>query len=83
MDYASENGHVDVLEWWKNSGLKLKYSYNSLILSCIHDKVNVLKWWFGSGLKCKYSKHLIAITDNNDAYNCLQWISENRNLLDI
>ena len=45
MNWASENGHVNVLDWWKNSGLKLKYTTKAFYVGG-----KVRNWWINSGL---------------------------------
>ena len=30
MNLAAENGYIDILEWWRNSGLELKYSKHKI-----------------------------------------------------
>ncbi|KAI8799661.1 hypothetical protein BJ742DRAFT_129037 [Cladochytrium replicatum] len=52
MDSASENGHVAVLEWWRNSGLELRWTvHRSLGVSSSYGRVDVLEWWLKSGLQ--------------------------------
>ncbi|KAI9218489.1 hypothetical protein BC828DRAFT_407539 [Blastocladiella britannica] len=41
MDWASRNGHVDVLEWWRNSGLELTYSEDAMDWASKNGHVDV------------------------------------------
>ncbi|KAI9348920.1 hypothetical protein DFJ73DRAFT_834274 [Zopfochytrium polystomum] len=45
MDVASENGHVHVLQWWKDSGIVLDgvYSLLALVSACDAGHVDVLQ----------------------------------------
>ncbi|KAI9316564.1 hypothetical protein DFJ73DRAFT_881121, partial [Zopfochytrium polystomum] len=44
---------VDVLQWWKDSGLELVYSHGAIELAVIHGGLEVLRWWRDSGLEVK------------------------------
>src|SRR5271154_5506634 len=54
MDLASKNGHVNVLQWWKDSGLVLIYDYTAMEWASENGRVNVLQWWKDSGLELIY-----------------------------
>jgi hypothetical protein len=56
LDFASANGHINVLEWWFKSVLELKYTDRALIWASYNGHINVLEWWFNSGLPLKYSR---------------------------
>ncbi|KAL3465945.1 hypothetical protein BJX64DRAFT_33378 [Aspergillus heterothallicus] len=45
MDGASRAGFVDVLEWWRNSGLELRYTEKALEAASAEGRVAVLDWW--------------------------------------
>jgi ankyrin repeat protein len=73
LTIASCNGHVNVLEWWLKSGLKLKYTEHALILASKYGHVNVLDWWFKSGLPLKYDQHALHWASRNGHVNVLEW----------
>ncbi|KAI9324577.1 hypothetical protein DFJ73DRAFT_915615 [Zopfochytrium polystomum] len=50
MDDASGNGHVAVLQWWKDSGLALRYSPDAVRLAEKNGHLDVVEWWARSGL---------------------------------
>lgn len=45
IDGASRAGFVTVLEWWRTSGLPLKYTERALESASAESRVNVLEWW--------------------------------------
>ncbi|KAL2811499.1 MFS general substrate transporter [Aspergillus granulosus] len=45
MDGASRAGFVDILEWWRNSGLELRYTEKALESASAEGRVAVLDWW--------------------------------------
>jgi hypothetical protein len=45
MDGASRAGFVHVLEWWRTSGLPLRYTERALESASAEGRVTVLEWW--------------------------------------
>ncbi|MCJ1253446.1 hypothetical protein MMC24_001257 [Lignoscripta atroalba] len=45
MDGASKAGFVHVLDWWRNSGLPLRYTEASLEQASSKGNIAVLEWW--------------------------------------
>ncbi|KAL7946559.1 hypothetical protein V8C42DRAFT_321030 [Trichoderma barbatum] len=45
MDGASKNGHVHILQWWKQSELPLLYTKVSLEQASSNGLISVLNWW--------------------------------------
>ncbi|KAL4922447.1 hypothetical protein BDW62DRAFT_207720 [Aspergillus aurantiobrunneus] len=45
MDGASRAGFVNVLEWWRTSGLELRYTERALESASAEGRVGVLDWW--------------------------------------
>ena len=41
---------IDVLNWWLNSGLELKYSDNVADKALAKNRTNVLNWWLDADL---------------------------------
>ncbi|KAI8802846.1 hypothetical protein BJ742DRAFT_683709, partial [Cladochytrium replicatum] len=75
VDRVSAYGHVEVIQWWKSSNLKLRCA-NSAIHSetgIAKDHVEVLDWWKGSGLEMLWTTAAIDGASANgfcDVLNC-------------
>ncbi|BCS82736.1 putative ankyrin repeat protein [Cotonvirus japonicus] len=65
--HASGNGFTNILNIWKNSGLKLYNPYD--VMDCSKD-VKTLEWWKRSGLQLNYSHTAI---DCYSTVEKLQW----------
>ncbi|KAI9184689.1 hypothetical protein H9P43_003744, partial [Blastocladiella emersonii ATCC 22665] len=50
MNFASMNGHVNVLEWWRTSGNPPMYSQLAFTGAAKNGHVAALQWWRDSGL---------------------------------
>ncbi|KAL8991793.1 MAG: hypothetical protein Q9169_007645 [Polycauliona sp. 2 TL-2023] len=48
MDFASKSGFVHVLEWWRCSGLPLRYTDAALEQASSQGHIAVLDWWRGA-----------------------------------
>lgn len=51
IDLASKSGYVHVLQWWRDSGLPLRYTDAALEQASAQGQVGVLDWW-RSASKC-------------------------------
>ena len=54
MDLASENGHVDILDFWFKTG-KVFYTMKAIDAASRNGHIDTLQWWLKSGLKLKYT----------------------------
>ncbi len=45
INMASEYGHVDVLEWFKNSGFEFRYSELAIKWASEKGHTNILEWF--------------------------------------
>ncbi len=45
IDGASRQGFIEVLDWWRRSGLCMKYTEAALEQASARGLVNVLEWW--------------------------------------
>jgi hypothetical protein len=73
MDYASEHGHVNVLEWWFKSNLPLKYSENALYNASWKGHIEVLEWWFKSNRPLKYNENALNFASEYGHIHVLEW----------
>ena len=73
LEVASEYGHVDVLEWWKNSGIFLYYGEDALDKASSNGHIDVLNWWLNSGLQLKYSEKSIHLACRERHIDVLNW----------
>ncbi|KAJ3029413.1 hypothetical protein HDV00_009609 [Rhizophlyctis rosea] len=51
IDEATRMGHIAVLDWWKQSGLELRYTFDAMDFAQNHPAM--LEWWRSSGLEWK------------------------------
>ena len=64
IDNASQNGHINVLDWWLKTSIKykikLKYSNYSIYYASNKNNHKVLVWWLNAsiehGLVLKYGE---------------------------
>jgi hypothetical protein len=70
---ACHYGVVEFLEWWKNSGLPLKYDMSALTEASECGRVNVLEWWLNSGLPLKYDQYALNKASENGHVEVLTW----------
>ncbi|KAI4227732.1 MAG: hypothetical protein L6R40_008188 [Gallowayella cf. fulva] len=45
LDFASKSGFVNVLQWWRTSGLPLRYTDAALEQASSQGHIAVLEWW--------------------------------------
>ncbi|KAK4127277.1 flavoprotein [Parathielavia appendiculata] len=51
LNHASGRGFVHVLEWWRRSGLPLKYDEQAFEMASAQGHVHVLEWWRDASLQ--------------------------------
>lgn len=77
IDKSSEYGAIASLEWWKNSGLELRYTENAMMnADCFgkeEEQIETLNWWRNSGLFLKYNERCIWYASRDGDVKILQW----------
>jgi hypothetical protein len=53
---ASQNGHIQVLEWFKISGYNFKYGEYAIMHASSNGHIQVLEWFKNSGYEFKYNE---------------------------
>ena len=75
---ASEMKHKDVLNWWSNSGLELKYDTKIIKHLLVHDNIDMLNWWSKSGLVMKIDNFTHNYVHKKSSPEVQQWWLENK-----
>jgi hypothetical protein len=73
VEYASKYGHVEVLEWFKNSGYEFKYSAYAITAASENGHIQVLEWFKNSGYKFKYNVWAIIWASGYGHIQVLEW----------
>lgn len=73
IDFASMNGHLQVLQWWKESKLRLEYTEDSMDVASQNGFTHILEWWKNSGLRLKYSEKAMDLASIAGYVSVLEW----------
>jgi hypothetical protein len=73
IENACVHGNIKFLEWWRNSGLPLKYDKYAINYASENGHIHVLEWWKNSGLKLKYSDRAMLSALQNKHINVILW----------
>lgn len=73
IDRASAMGNLAALQWWKESGLDLKYSQHAIDNASKNGHILILRWWLNSGFTILYSKFAMYNATQNNHTDILQW----------
>ena len=66
-------GHVQVLEWFKNSGYEFNYHIYPIYYASMKGHVQVLEWFKNSGLEFKYDENAINYASLVGHIQVLEW----------
>ena len=73
INNACYYGHVQVLEWFKNSGYKFKYNEWACNYASRNGHIQILEWFKNSGYEFKYYGWAISWASMNDHIQILEW----------
>jgi hypothetical protein len=70
---ASENGHVEILEWFKNSGYEFNYDEDAINKASENGHVEILEWFKNSSYEFNYDEDAINKASKNGHIEILEW----------
>jgi hypothetical protein len=78
INNASENGHIQVLEWFKNSGYEFKYDNYAISYASKSGNIKVLEWFKNSGYEFKYDVRAINWASDKGNIKVLEWFKNSK-----
>ena len=79
---TAKNGHIAVLDWFKNSGFKFKYSKSAINYASENGHIAVLDWFKNSDFEFKYDECAINYASLNGHIGVLDWF-KNSDLINL
>ncbi|KAI8802695.1 hypothetical protein BJ742DRAFT_832345 [Cladochytrium replicatum] len=73
MNRASMDGSVAVLDWWRHSGLALRYNHWAMDGASKNGHTEVLEWWKNSGLHLDYTTDAVDMASQFGHVVVLEW----------
>ena len=73
INNACKYGHVQVLEWFKNSSYEFKYDERTIFYASINGHVQVLEWFKNSEYEFKYDFLAINYASYHGRIQVLEW----------
>ncbi|KAJ3128045.1 hypothetical protein HK098_005257 [Nowakowskiella sp. JEL0407] len=73
MDLASSNVNLEMLNWWKESGLQLIWTEHAIDYASANELIQILDWWMKSGLQLKWSEDAIDEACRLGKIDSLEW----------
>ena len=73
LEITSQNGHISVLDWFKNSGFEFKYDKWAINYASESGHIAVLDWFKNSGFEFKYDECAINNASQNGHIAVLDW----------
>ena len=83
--FASENNHLNMLNWWSNiaskNNIKIEYDILCIELASKNGHTDILNWWFNHFQKLnivlEITEKCIDLASSNDHINVLEWWIKN------
>ena len=72
IDEACRHGQLEVLEWWRSSGLPLQYTEAALENASARGHLHILGWWKHSGLPLKVGR-VMDLASKSGHVDVLEW----------
>lgn len=66
IDLASKSGYVHVLQWWRDSGLPLRYTDAALEQASAQGRIEVLDWWRSASISPSHAHKLEDSTSSDN-----------------
>jgi hypothetical protein len=76
INCACAYGHVQVLEWFKNSGYEFKYNETAISYASDYGHIQVLEWFKNSGYEFKYNEDAIWHASRKGHIQVLEWFKK-------
>jgi hypothetical protein len=73
IENACKYCHIQVLEWFKNSGYEFEYHYSPIGVVCTYGNIQVLEWFKNSGYEFKYDEWAINYASYHGHIKVLEW----------
>ena len=71
--YCAQNGHIAIMDWFKNSGFEYKYDERAINHASQYGHIAVLDWFKNSYFEFKYDKWTINYASLNGHIAVLDW----------
>jgi hypothetical protein len=58
IDYASALGNIEVLEFWRQTGIDLEYGPTAFDFAVLFGRARACEWWLSSGLDLRHTSNM-------------------------
>lgn len=75
LKIATMQGNIDVLNWWLESGLELKYNKSRVFHDCELTR-DIVIWWLSSGLELYIDGHTVICIIKMVDVDCIKLLND-------